>query len=150
VPVRVARGEPGWPGGDGVQSGGSCDRARVFAEGRDGFAVIVGAGDERPAPERARIDDRPRAQACGQRVGVPLRRHQDRCVETKGAIVEGRAGDAAVIDAHGARTMPVWGYEFWVEEGGDAVAQREMKVTITKLVDYIKSIQGDNLAANRN
>src|SRR6185503_13976072 len=36
--------------------------------------------------------------------GVPLRRHQDGCVETKGAIVEGRAGDAAVIDAHGPRT----------------------------------------------
>jgi mono/diheme cytochrome c family protein len=61
--------------------------------------------------------------------------------------IDGR-GDR--IDAHGARTMPVWGYEFWVEEGGDAIAQREMKVTITKLVDYIQSIQGDNLASNRN
>jgi hypothetical protein len=66
--------------------------------------VIVCARDERPARERARIDDRPCAQAGGQRVGVPLRRHQHRCVETEGAIVERRAGDAAVIDVHHACT----------------------------------------------
>ncbi len=58
-------------------------------------------------------------------------------------------GRGARIDAHGTRTMPVWGYEFWVEEGGDAVAQREMKEVITKLVDYIRSIQDDSRAANR-
>ena len=58
-------------------------------------------------------------------------------------------GRGARINAHGTRTMPVWGYEFWIEEGGDAVAQREMKVVITKLVDYIRSIQDDSRAANR-
>ena len=52
-------------------------------------------------------------------------------------------GRGARIDAHGTRTMPVWGYEFWVEEGGDVVAQREMKQVIAKLVDYIRSIQDE-------
>jgi mono/diheme cytochrome c family protein len=57
-------------------------------------------------------------------------------------------GRGARVDAHGTRTMPVWGYEFWVEEGGDVVAQREMKEVIAKLVDYIRSIQDDSRAAN--
>jgi mono/diheme cytochrome c family protein len=52
-------------------------------------------------------------------------------------------GRGARVDAHGTRTMPVWGYEFWVEEGGDSVAQREMKQVIANLVDYIRSIQDD-------
>jgi mono/diheme cytochrome c family protein len=58
-------------------------------------------------------------------------------------------GRGARIDAHGTRTMPVWGYEFWVEEGGDVVAQREMKQVIAKLVDYIQSIQDDPRALSR-
>ena len=41
----------------------------------------------------------------------------------------------------GRETMPVWGYEFWVEEGADVVAQREMKQVIAKLVDYLRSVQ---------
>jgi hypothetical protein len=45
--------------------------------------------------------------------------------------------------------MPVWGYEFWVEEGGDVVAQREMKQVIGKLVDYLRSIQEDPRARDR-
>jgi mono/diheme cytochrome c family protein len=53
------------------------------------------------------------------------------------------------IDAHGTRTMPVWGYEFWIEEGGDVTAEREMKDVVAKLVDYIRSIQDDAIAANR-
>ena len=50
-------------------------------------------------------------------------------------------GRGARIDAHGSRTMPVWGYEFWVEEGGDVTAQQEMRKTIAKLVEYLRSIQ---------
>ena len=57
-------------------------------------------------------------------------------------------GRGARIDAHGTRTMPVWGYEFWVEEGGDKAAQEEMRKTIAKLVDYLRSIQADKVAAN--
>jgi len=59
-------------------------------------------------------------------------------------------GRGARIDAHGTRTMPVWGYEFWVEEGGDRSAQDEMRKTIAKLVDYLRSIQSDKVASNRN
>ena len=59
-------------------------------------------------------------------------------------------GRGARIDAHGSRTMPVWGYEFWIEEGGDKAAQEEMRKTIAKLVDYLRSIQADKVAANRD
>jgi mono/diheme cytochrome c family protein len=59
-------------------------------------------------------------------------------------------GRGARIDAHGSRTMPVWGYEFWVEEGGDVAAQQEMRKTIAKLVDYLRSIQADKIAFNRD
>jgi hypothetical protein len=58
-------------------------------------------------------------------------------------------GRGAFVDSHGTREMPVWGYEFYVEEGGDVVAQREMKQVIAKLVDYIRSIQDDSLADAR-
>jgi mono/diheme cytochrome c family protein len=51
------------------------------------------------------------------------------------------------IDAHGTRTMPVWGYEFWIEEGGDVTAQGQMREIIAKLVDYIRSLQTDDVAA---
>jgi mono/diheme cytochrome c family protein len=57
-------------------------------------------------------------------------------------------GRGARVDAHGNRTMPVWGYEFWVEEGGDVVAQREMKQVIANLVEYIRSIQEGTRAQN--
>ena len=63
-------------------------------------------------------------------------------------IAETIDGRGARIDSHGTRTMPVWGYEFWVEEGGDVVAQREMKQVIAKLVDYLRSIQDDARAQN--
>src|SRR5262245_58209364 len=56
-------------------------------------------------------------------------------------------GRGARIDAHGSRTMPVWGYEFWIEEGGDVAAQQEMRKTIAKLVDYLRSIQADKVAS---
>lgn len=59
-------------------------------------------------------------------------------------------GRGARVDAHGTRTMPVWGYEFWVEEGGDKAAQDQMRKTIAKLVDYLRSIQADKVAANGN
>lgn len=54
--------------------------------------------------------------------------------------IDGRGLD---IRAHGTRAMPVWGYEFWVEEGGDVVAQKAVRDAITKLVDYLRSVQRD-------
>ena len=52
-------------------------------------------------------------------------------------IIDGRT----LVIAHGTRYMPVWGYEFWVEEGADIVAEEETRVIINKLVDYLSSIQ---------
>ena len=54
--------------------------------------------------------------------------------------IDGRGVD---IRAHGTRTMPVWGYEFWVEQGGDVVAQKAVRDAIAKLVDYLRSVQRD-------
>ena len=53
-------------------------------------------------------------------------------------VIDGRGID---MRAHGTRTMPVWGYEFWVEEGGDVVAQTSVRDAIDKLVEYLRSIQ---------
>jgi mono/diheme cytochrome c family protein len=58
-------------------------------------------------------------------------------------------GRGARIDAHGTRPMPVWGYEFYVEEGGDVTAQQEMRKAIAKLVDYLRSIQAEKVPAAR-
>jgi mono/diheme cytochrome c family protein len=55
--------------------------------------------------------------------------------------IDGRGVD---IRAHGTRAMPVWGYEFWVEEGGDVVAQNAVREAINKLVDYLRTIQRDS------
>jgi mono/diheme cytochrome c family protein len=54
-------------------------------------------------------------------------------------VIDGRGID---MRAHGTRTMPVWGYEFWVEEGGDVVAQKSVRDAINKLVEYVRSLQG--------
>ena len=51
-----------------------------------------------------------------------------------------RIGDSMVI-AHGTRQMPIWGYEFWVEEGADVTAERDAREIIDRLVDYLESIQ---------
>ena len=53
-------------------------------------------------------------------------------------IIDGRGID---MGAHGTRTMPVWGYEFWVEEGGDVNAQRAVRTAITRLVEHLRSVQ---------
>lgn len=52
-------------------------------------------------------------------------------------IIDGRE----VVIYHGTRYMPVWGYEFWVEEGADEAAQKSVDIIIDNLIDYIESIQ---------
>jgi mono/diheme cytochrome c family protein len=61
-------------------------------------------------------------------------------------VIDGRGIDKR---AHGTREMPVWGYEFWVEEGGDVNAQRAVRNAIDKLVEYLRSIQRDDEARTR-
>jgi mono/diheme cytochrome c family protein len=54
-------------------------------------------------------------------------------------IIDGRQP----VIYHGTRYMPVWGYEFWIEEGADAKAEESVDVIVRNLVDYIRSIQAD-------
>ena len=66
------------------------------------------------------------------------RRHGDKFPEnTLRRIIDGRD----VVIYHGTRYMPVWGYEFWVEEGADAEAAERVEIIIRNLMDYIESIQ---------
>jgi len=46
--------------------------------------------------------------------------------------------------SHGTRQMPVWGYEFWVEEGADVVAERSAREIINRIVSYVESIQASD------
>lgn len=52
-------------------------------------------------------------------------------------IIDGRA----VVIHHGTRYMPVWGYEFWVEEGADVEAEKRVTAIIEKLIGYLRAIQ---------
>jgi mono/diheme cytochrome c family protein len=54
-------------------------------------------------------------------------------------IIDGRAAQAA----HGAREMPVWGFEFYGNVYDDALARRQAEQTIQRLVDYLQTIQPD-------
>jgi hypothetical protein len=56
-------------------------------------------------------------------------------------IIDGRGIDTL---SHGTREMPVWGYEFWIEEGADAGAQKAARDAINKLVEHLRSIQRGN------
>jgi len=58
-------------------------------------------------------------------------------------VIDGRGIDKR---AHGTRTMPVWGFEFWVEEGGDVNAQRAVREAINKLVEHLRSVQREQNA----
>lgn len=55
-------------------------------------------------------------------------------------VAESIDGRALAV-SHGTREMPVWGYELWVEEGGDVTAERDAREIIDRLVDYLRSIQ---------
>ena len=53
------------------------------------------------------------------------------------ATIDGRSP----VLAHGTRRMPVWGREFWIEEGGDIEAEGRAREMITRLIDYLESLQ---------
>ena len=52
-------------------------------------------------------------------------------------IIDGRA----VVVVHGTRYMPVWGYEFWVEQGANSEAEIDTAEMVNRLVNYLASIQ---------
>lgn len=58
-------------------------------------------------------------------------------------VIDGRGIDTA---AHGTRTMPVWGYEFYVEEGADVTAQTAVREAIARLVEHLRSLQRTDLS----
>jgi mono/diheme cytochrome c family protein len=57
-------------------------------------------------------------------------------------------GRAVVITAHGTRVMPVWGYELWVEEGADIVAQTEVRDAIARLVEHARLLDAGDERGN--
>ena len=112
--------------------------AQVFSEysGEETFARFCaschGAGGQGDGPV-----------AAGLPITVPnlttLRQRQgERFPEdTLRKIIDGRD----IVIYHGTRYMPVWGYEFWVEEGADEEAEKRVAIIIRNLIDYIESIQ---------
>lgn len=53
-------------------------------------------------------------------------------------VIDGRGIDTG---AHGTRAMPVWGYEFYLEEGADITAQSTVRDAINRLVEHLRSLQ---------
>lgn len=53
------------------------------------------------------------------------------------AMIDGRSP----VVAHGTRSMPVWGFEFWIEEGGDITAERRAREMIRRLIAHLQSLQ---------
>lgn len=47
------------------------------------------------------------------------------------------------LAAHGARHMPVWGYEFFGDDADDEAAHRRATEKVDRLVAYLRSIQRD-------
>ena len=58
-------------------------------------------------------------------------------VEDIRRIIDGRTE----LPAHGARKMPVWGFEFYGNNTDDTIAREQANQTITRLVDYLETIQ---------
>ena len=52
-------------------------------------------------------------------------------------VIDGRE----TLYAHGPRDMPVWGVEFWREQGADTVAGEKTRRVIDRLVDYLSALQ---------
>lgn len=65
-------------------------------------------------------------------------RHDGRFpVDEVAATIDGRA----LAISHGTRQMPVWGYQFWMDAGGDRSAQDRMHAIIARLVAHVESLQ---------
>jgi len=61
--------------------------------------------------------------------------------EFPAGIIRSTIDGRSMVISHGTRQMPVWGYEFWVEEGADRVAERTAREMINRIVMYLASIQ---------
>jgi mono/diheme cytochrome c family protein len=85
--------------------------------------------------------DGPVAGSLNKRVPDLTRLAQEAGGEFPAARVRDTIDGRAMVLAHGTRQMPVWGYEFWVEEGADIVAEDSSSEIIARLVAYIESLQ---------
>ena len=45
------------------------------------------------------------------------------------------------ITAHGSAQMPVWGYEFYIDEGAGGFSEQGVSATLDALVEYLESLQ---------
>lgn len=52
-------------------------------------------------------------------------------------VIDGQSSSSV----HGARHMPVWGYEFFGAEADDAAAHRDAIGKVDRLVKYLRTIQ---------
>lgn len=52
-------------------------------------------------------------------------------------IIDGRTD----IEAHYPRRMPIWGYEFSLQESDDEAARKRVEAKLRALTNYLKSIQ---------
>ena len=75
----------------------------VLAKREHRGAVVVGAGHQRPAPERCGVAYRSGSETWRQGFPVTLGRLQHRCVQPLAVVVESAAGDPAIVDLHDPR-----------------------------------------------
>lgn len=81
--------------------------------------------------------------AAGLKISVPdltllAQRHgNDFPASALRKIIDGRE----IVIVHGTRYMPVWGYEFWLEEGADEAAQANVEIIVDNLIEYLEAIQ---------
>ena len=68
---------------------------------------------------------------------IRKRRGDDFPEETLRKIIDGRD----IVVFHGTRYMPVWGYEFWIAEGGGDFSEVRVSGMLNGLLDYLESIQ---------
>ena len=69
--------------------------------------------------------------------GLKARRGDTFDEEVLRKIIDGQE----TVVLHGTRYMPVWGYEFWVEEGADDEARERVEIIVDNLVEYLRSVQ---------
>jgi mono/diheme cytochrome c family protein len=53
------------------------------------------------------------------------------------AVIDG----GAEMPAHGSRSMPIWGKEFWLEAGADEAARTVAAQRIETLVEFLETLQ---------
>jgi mono/diheme cytochrome c family protein len=85
--------------------------------------------------------DGPVAESLNRRVPDLTRLARDAGGEFPALRVRETIDGRAMVMAHGTRRMPVWGYEFWVEEGADVVAEDTARQIIDRILAYVESIQ---------